>query len=135
MLSEYGIVLLFVVFGLAFVVINIWLSRLITWFFNIKQRDPRKHTSYECGEQPIGDSRIRFNSRFYLVALVFLIFDVETIFLIPIAVVFGEHMLIAAIGASIFVGMLILGLVYDWAKGDLDWVKPKPRFSAKEESI
>lgn len=134
MLSDLAVVLLFVIFGLIFVVINIVLSRMLSWMFNIGHDDPRKRTSYECGEAPIGDARVRFNARFYLVALVFLIFDVEAVFLVPIAVVYGQNAVIGAIGAGIFVTILILGLAYDWANGDLDWVKPKPRFEKQGET-
>lgn len=132
MLTDFGIIFLFVAFGLVFVAVNILLSRFLTWFLNIRQSDPRKHSSYECGENPIGDARVRFNARFYLVALVFLIFDVEAVFLLPIATVFGKVPALAFAGAGIFLSLLLLGLVYDWAKGDLDWVKPQPRFSGKD---
>lgn len=134
MLSDLAVIFMFVVFGLVFVVINILLSRMLTWMFNIGHDDPRKHTAYECGESPIGDARIRFNPRFYLVALVFLIFDVEAVFLVPIAVVYSQNAAIAAAGAGIFVSLLVLGLAYDWANGDLDWVKPQPRFQKGETS-
>lgn len=134
MFSELAVVLLFVVFGLIFVVINIMLSRILTWVFSIGRDDPRKGIAYECGEDPIGDARIRFNARFYIVALVFLIFDVEALFLIPIAVVFKQYALVAFLGAGFFIGLLVLGLAYDWVKGDLDWVKPKPRFGPKGET-
>lgn len=132
MLTDFAIVLMFVLFGLAFVVVNILLSRLICWALGIRKPDPRKRTSYECGEHPIGDARLRFNPRFYLVALVFLIFDVEAIFLLPIAVVFKQYTVAAVLGAGFFLSLLVVGLVYDWANGDLDWVKPRPRFATEE---
>lgn len=132
MFSDFAILLMFVVFGLLFVVVNILLSRFLSWILDIRREDPRKRTSYECGENPIGDARLRFNPRFYLVALVFLIFDVEAIFLLPIAVVFKQHALAAVLGAGFFLGLLVIGLVYDWANGDLDWVKPRPRFATEE---
>lgn len=132
MLWEYATILMFVVFGLAFVVVNILLSRIATWFFNIQKRDPRKHTTYECGEDPVGDARVRFNPRFYIVALVFLIFDVEVIFILPIAVYFQQNIALSMIGGGIFLFLLLAGLVYDWCEGDLDWVKPKPRFTRSD---
>jgi NADH-quinone oxidoreductase subunit A len=134
MLWEYGTIMLFIVFGLAFVVVNILLSRLLTWFFNIQKRDPRKHTTYECGEDPVGDARVRFNPRFYIVALVFLIFDVEVIFILPIAVYFQQNVALAMAGGGLFLFLLLAGLVYDWSHGDLDWVKPKPRFTRSDVS-
>jgi NADH-quinone oxidoreductase subunit A len=134
MLSDFGIIMLFIVFGMLFVVINILLSRAVTWLLNIQKSDPRKRTAYECGESPIGDARIRFNPRFYLVALVFLIFDVEAVFLLPIATIYGQYAAIGAGAAGLFVGLLVIGLAYDWSKGDLDWVKPKPRFGPKGDT-
>ncbi len=132
MFTDFAVLLLFVVTGLLFVVVNILLSRFISWILDIRREDPRKRSSYECGERPIGDARLRFNPRFYIVALVFLIFDVEAIFLLPIAVVFQEYALAAVLGAGFFLGLLVIGLVYDWAHGDLDWVKPRPRFATEE---
>lgn len=94
-----------------------------------------KLISYECGEDPAGNAWLPFNSRFYVIALVFLLFDVEMVFVFPWATVFGNHEIIAADSRwgwfslaemFIFLGILILGLVYVWVKGDLDWIKPKP---------
>ena len=97
--------------------------------------NPEKLTSYECGEETTGSAWLPFNSRFYVIALVFLLFDVEMVFVFPWAIVFGNHQLIAAdtrwgwlalTEMFVFLGILILGLAYVWAKGDLDWIKPKP---------
>lgn len=132
MLWEYGVIFMFIVFGLAFVVVNILISRLATWFLNIQKRDPRKHTTYECGEDPVGDARIRFNPRFYIVALVFLIFDVEVALVLPLAVNFSNAIGATLVVAGIFLALLLIGLIYDWAQGDLDWVKPKPRFTRSD---
>jgi NADH-quinone oxidoreductase subunit A len=97
--------------------------------------NPEKLTSYECGEEPTGNAWLPFNSRFYVIALVFLLFDVEMVFIFPWAIVFGNHELInadsrwgwlALTEMFLFLGILILGLAYVWAKGDLDWIKPKP---------
>jgi len=82
-----------------------------------------KLISYECGELPEGSAWVKFNIRFYVVALIFLIFDVEIVFLFPWAVVFQELGLLAFIEAFLFVLILVVGFVYVWAKGDLDWVK------------
>ena len=95
--------------------------------------NPEKLTSYECGEETVGSAWMPFNSRFYVIALIFLLFDVEMVFILPWATVFGNHDLIKAdhrwgwlslIEMFIFLGILILGLVYVWVKGDLDWIKP-----------
>ncbi len=94
-----------------------------------------KLTSYECGEEVTGNAWLPFNSRFYVIALVFLLFDVEMVFIFPWATVFGSHEInnfeprwgwLALTEMFVFLGILILGLAYVWVKGDLDWIKPKP---------
>lgn len=94
-----------------------------------------KLSSYECGEEPTGSAWLPFNSRFYVIALVFLLFEVEMVFVFPWATVFGSHEInnfdprwgmLSLIEMFLFLGVLILGLVYVWCKGDLDWIKPKP---------
>ena len=87
-----------------------------------------KLTSYECGEIPEGSAWVQFNIRFYVIALIFLIFDVEIVFLFPWAVVYQDLGLLAFIEAFLFVMILIVGFVYVWAKGDLDWVKMNVRY-------
>ena len=93
-----------------------------------------KLTSYECGELPEGSAWVKFNIRFYVVALIFLIFDVEIVFLFPWAVVFQDLGLLAFIEAFIFVLILVVGFVYVWAKGDLDWVKMNVRYGKGQYS-
>ena len=106
-----------------------FLSRLIA----PKNPTPEKLTSYECGEETIGSAWVPFNSRFYVIALIFLLFDVEMIFILPWATVFGSHEAakidnrwgwLSLTEMFIFLGILILGLVYVWVKGDLDWIRP-----------
>jgi len=101
----------------------------------LSKPNPEKLTSYECGEEPTGSAWLPFNSRFYVIALIFLLFDVEMIFIFPWATVYADKGLIAADARwgvftltemFVFVGILILGLVYVWRKGDLDWIKSKP---------
>ena len=96
--------------------------------------NPEKLTSYECGEEPTGSSWVQLNSRFYVIALIFLLFDVEMVFVFPWATVFGSHDLIAQderwgwlslAEMFVFMGILILGLIYVWVKGDLEWIKTK----------
>jgi len=92
-----------------------------------------KLSTYECGEPPSGPAWINFNIRFYLIALVFVIFDVELAFIYPVAAVFRDWVvtrgrgLFALVELAIFVGILAVGLVYVWAKGDLQWLKRLPR--------
>ena len=93
-----------------------------------KNKGGDKLISYECGEIPEGSAWVQFNIRFYVIALIFLIFDVEIVFLFPWAVVYQELGLLAFIEAFIFVMILVVGFVYVWAKGDLDWVKMNVRY-------
>lgn len=93
---------------------------------------PGKLATYECGEPPSGPAWINFNIRFYLIALVFVIFDVELAFIYPVAAVFRDWVakgngLFALLELVVFVGILAMGLVYVWAKGDLQWLKRVPR--------
>jgi len=105
---------------------------------------PEKLTSYECGEETTGNAWMPFNSRFYVIALVFLLFDVEMVFIFPWATVFGSHEIQAIdhrwgifslIEMFIFLGILILGLIYVWVKGDLDWIKPNPTVPTVDTNI
>ena len=87
-----------------------------------------KLISYECGELPEGSAWVKSNILFYVIALIFLIFDVEIVFLFPWAVVYQELGLLAFIEAFLFVLILVVGFIYIWAKGDLDWVKMNVRY-------
>jgi NADH-quinone oxidoreductase subunit A len=127
MLSEFGVVLLFFITGFVFVAVGLIASAII------RPHKPSliKLLTYECGEDPIGQSWIRFNVRFYIVALVFLLFDVEIVFLLPWAVIIDNFKSIglgwfAFFEMFVFVLILVFGLVYVWAKGDLDWERPQP---------
>lgn len=129
-ISEYGKILLLAIIGLILVCATILAAK----FISPKKPNPIKLSTYECGEDAIGSSWVQFNPRFYVVALVFLLFDVELIFVFPWATVFGNADLIAADGRwgwftliemAIFLGILILGLLYIWKNGDLNWAKPK----------
>ena len=92
-----------------------------------KNKGGDKLLSYECGEVPEGSAWVQFNIRFYVIALIFLIFDVEIVFLFPWAVVYQELGLLAFVEAFLFVLILVIGFMYVWVKGDLDWVKMNVR--------
>jgi NADH-quinone oxidoreductase subunit A len=97
-----------------------------------------KLTTYECGEPPTGNAWINFNIRFYLVALIFVIFDVEIAFIYPVAAVFKEWVnkgqgLFALAEIGVFLGILLVGLVCVWTKGDLEWLKKVPTAVQKPE--
>lgn len=86
---------------------------------------PAKNATYECGEEPVGSPWIRFNTRFYVIALIFLVFDVEVLFLFPWAVVLKDMGLFAWTEMALFIVILSVGLAYVWGKGDLEWVRPR----------
>ena len=130
-ISEFGKILIFLITGIIMVCFTFFINRLIA----PRKPNPEKLTSYECGEEPTGNAWLPFNSRFYVIALIFLLFDVEMVFIFPWAIVFGNHEMnavdpswgwLALIEMFVFLGILILGLAYVWVKGDLDWIKPKP---------
>ncbi|MGF1515396.1 MAG: photosynthetic/respiratory NAD(P)H-quinone oxidoreductase subunit C [Elainellaceae cyanobacterium] len=86
-----------------------------------KREGIERRTTYESGMEPIGNAWIQFNIRYYMFALVFVIFDVEVVFLYPWAVAFNQLGLLAFIEVLIFVAILVVGLVYAWRKGALEW--------------
>jgi NADH-quinone oxidoreductase subunit A len=122
MLTEFGKVLIFFIIGAAFVAAGL----VTAWLLRPHRPYPQKLSTYECGEEPIGSAWVRFNVRFYVVALVFLIFDVEVVFLFPWALVYRQLGLFAFMEMAVFLMILIVGYTYVWVKGDLDWDKPRP---------
>jgi NADH-quinone oxidoreductase subunit A len=84
--------------------------------------DRKKMMPYECGIDPIKDARDRFSVRFYIIAMLFLIFDVETVFLLPWAIVYDDLAIFGLIEMLIFIGILVVGYYYAWRKGALNWV-------------
>ncbi len=82
---------------------------------------PQKLMPYECGMDPIGSARRRFSVRFFVVAILFILFDIEAVFLYPWAVIFRELGLFGLVEMAVFVGILLLGLFYVWRKGALEW--------------
>jgi NADH-quinone oxidoreductase subunit A len=128
-LTEFGKVFIYLVMGILFVLFTFFLG----WLVALRKPNPVKLSSYECGEEPTGNSWIQFNSRFYVVALIFLLFDVEMVFIFPWATIFSQETLLAAdsrwgwlslIEMFIFIGILLIGLMYVWKKGDLNWIRP-----------
>lgn len=131
-ISDFGGVLLFILAGVIFVGGGLFTS----WLIRPKRPNEEKLTSYECGEDTIGSAWGNFNIRFYVVALIFILFEVEVVFLFPWATVFGKSELLqnsaiwgklAIFEMAVFVALLILGLVYAWGKGYLEWIKPKKK--------
>ena len=122
-LVDYLGVLMFLIAGAAFVGVSLTVSSLV----RPSKYSKEKYIPYECGEDPVGSSWVQFNIRFYVFALVFIIFDVEAVFLFPWAVVYQNLGFFAFLEGLIFVGILVLGLAYLWAKGDLEWVRSEDR--------
>jgi NADH-quinone oxidoreductase subunit A len=118
MLPNYVYILFFLVVGIGFVAS----AFVVSWIIRPKGiQDAVKLSPYECGEVVKGTSRIQFNVRYYLFALIFVIFDVEVLFVVPWAVVFKQLGMIAYIEMLIFIFILSLGLMYAWKKGALEW--------------
>ena len=116
-LKDYLSIILFLIIALglsvAFIVINFVLSP--------KKPDPEKLSAYECGFEPFDDSRMEFDVRFYLVAILFIIFDLEIAFLFPWAISLGNLGALGFWSMMIFLFILTVGFVYEWKKGALDW--------------
>lgn len=93
----------------------------IGYLLSPKRPDPAKLSTYECGFNPFGDARTPFDVRYYLVAILFIIFDLETAFLVPWAVVFRQLGWFGMVSMAIFLSVLIVGFIYEWKKGALEW--------------
>lgn len=124
MLFNYSNVLIFMLVGIGFV----FGALLLGSFLRPQVPTLEKLSTYECGEEPIGSAWMNFNIRYYVVALIFVVFDVEVAFMFPIARVFADWVsqgngLMAFVEILIFFVILVTGFVYVWLKGDLDWVK------------
>ncbi len=134
-LTDFGIILLFIIGSIVMLVAGLITGQLI----RPKRPNPEKLSSYECGEDPVTAAWGQFNVRFYIFALIFVLFDVEIVFLFPWSTIFSDRNLIAASAGTwgwfslleifVFVGILALGLAYAWGKGFLEWIKPKTRTS------
>src|SRR5690349_23699086 len=94
---------------------------VVPYLLAYKQPDPEKVSAYECGFNPFDDARMKFDVRFYLVAILFIIFDLEVSFLFPWAVAFGDLGLYGFWSMMVFLGVLTIGFIYEWKKGALEW--------------
>ena len=129
MLTQFGSILAFLIVGAIFTAGGL----IGSWLLRPRRPYPQKLSTYECGEEPIGSARIRFNIRFYVVALIFLVFEVEVVFLFPWALVYKHFGMFAFVEMLVFLGILIVGYAYVWVKKDLEWDKPLPRFTSAGE--
>jgi len=116
-LTRYFPILLFIFVALVFGVATLLLSYLV----QPKYPEPEKGSTYECGSEPFSDARMPFPVRYYIFAMLFVIFDIEVIFLYPWAVVFTKIELIGLIEMLVFIGLFLVAYVYAWRKGALEW--------------
>ena len=121
---DFAMVLIFVVSGIGFAITNLLVGALL----RPKFPSPEKAMIYECGERPIGNAWFNFNPRFYIIALVFVIFEVEIALTIPVALVFRKWVYdgigtVALVELMAFIAILVTGLIWIWVRKDLDWIK------------
>ena len=116
-LKQFGQVGVFFAFGLFFAFFSLFLS----WLLRARGNDPLFRTTYECGPEAVGSPWVQVNVRFYLFALLFVLFDVETLFIYPWAVAYKFLGMIGFVEMAAFIAVLLLGLVYTWRKGGLKW--------------
>ena len=117
MLENYFPILLFVLVGIAFGVVPIVAGRLVA----PNRPDSEKLSPYECGFEAFEDARMKFDVRYYLVAILFILFDLEIAFLFPWAIVLKEIGMFGFVSMMIFLGILVVGFIYEWMKGALEW--------------
>ncbi|HYP68881.1 MAG TPA: NADH-quinone oxidoreductase subunit A [Thiobacillaceae bacterium] len=117
MLENYFPILLFILVGLAFGVVPI----VAGWLLGPNRPDSQKLSPYECGFEAFEDARMKFDVRYYLIAILFILFDLEIAFLFPWAVVLKEIGLFGFVAMAIFLGILVIGFIYEWMKGALEW--------------
>ncbi len=118
MLAQYGNILIFIVFGAGFAAVNLL---VLSPLLRFKSNDARQKIVYECGMEPVGTPYAPMDIHFYIFALLFVVFDVETLFLYPWAIIFRELGWNGFAGMLLFVGVLLFGLIYTWRRGALRW--------------
>ncbi len=119
MYRDFGTIFIFILMGIVLVYVPLLIQKLVA----PSNPNPDKLATYECGEESEGSAWVQFNIRFYVVALIFLFFDVEVVFLFPWAVVFNELGMLAFVEMAIFLVVLMVGLAFVLKKSDLDWGK------------
>jgi NADH:ubiquinone oxidoreductase subunit 3 (subunit A) len=118
LLQSYGVIGVFVIVAILFPLVAL----AIAWLVRPKKPTPLKNSTYECGIETFGDTWVQFRVQYYLYALVFVLFDIETVFLLPWAVVYNQLGLFALAEMLLFIALLVVGLVYAWRKGALEWL-------------
>jgi len=131
MLTEFGKIFIFILMAGGFVLIALIAAKLIRPDRPTKE----KLMTYECGENPEGTPWVKFNIRFFVVALIFLIFDVEVVLLFPWALIYKDFGFYGFAVGIIFLLVLTLGMAYEWRKGDLEWARPQPKAPVLDELL
>jgi NADH-quinone oxidoreductase subunit A len=121
MLENYFPILMFILVGLAVGVVPIAIGWLASTALGVNRPDSEKLSPYECGFEAFEDARMKFDVRYYLVAILFILFDLEIAFLFPWAVVLEEIGLFGFVAMLLFLGILVVGFIYEWMKGALEW--------------
>ncbi|HEC60302.1 hypothetical protein LCGC14_0677690 [marine sediment metagenome] len=117
MLENYLPILLFVIIGIGFGILPL----LAGFILGPRRPDEAKRSPYECGFEPFEDAHMKFDVRYYLVAILFIIFDLEIAFLFPWAIVLDEIGIFGLLAMFLFLGILVVGFIYEWKKGALEW--------------
>jgi NADH-quinone oxidoreductase subunit A len=121
MLENYFPILLFILVGIAFGAVPVMLGGGLSRLLGVHRPDAEKLSPYECGFEAFEDARMKFDVRYYLVAILFILFDLEIAFLFPWAVVLQEIGLFGFLAMMVFLSILVVGFVYEWTKGALEW--------------
>jgi NADH-quinone oxidoreductase subunit A len=121
MLSNYLPILIFLIVASGLAIVLLVLGTGIGRYFSRSHRDPAKLSPYECGFEAFEDSRTRFDVRYYLVAILFIVFDLEIAFLFPWAVALGRIGALGLASMGVFLAILVVGFIYEWKKGALEW--------------
>jgi len=121
MLENYIPVLMFILVGIALGVVPVMLGGGLSRLLGVHRPDAEKLSPYECGFEAFEDARMKFDVRYYLVAILFILFDLEIAFLFPWAIVLQEIGFFGFMAMVVFLGILVVGFIYEWKKGALEW--------------
>ena len=121
MLESYFPILMFILVGIALGVVPVLLGGGLTRLLGVHRPDAEKLSPYECGFEAFEDARMKFDVRYYLVAILFILFDLEIAFLVPWAIVLQEIGFFGFMAMMVFLGILVVGFIYEWRKGALEW--------------
>ena len=116
--SEWVYIGIFIIIGIIVPIVPLVVARIIS----PNKKNPIKQETYECGIETVGESWVQFKAQYYIFALVFLVFDVETVFLFPWAMALNKFPIFVVLEGILFIGILLVGLFYTWRKGLLEWV-------------